>query len=338
MRYECGMVANETLLRALSHTLDGARADKLGLPASWAFYEGKVRDNFTPGDGTRILVTTDRISAFDRVLTSLPFKGQVLNRLAAYWFSETAHIAKNHVLEVPDPNVVVARACTPLPVEMVVRSYLTGVTSTSVWTHYARGERIFCGHRLPDGLHKNEPLPQAILTPSTKADKGGHDVSVSREEIIAQGRVTQVHFDEAAGIAMKLFAFGVERARERGLILVDTKYEFGLDSDGNMVVIDEIHTPDSSRYWFAPSYEARRRRGQEPESFDKEYVRRFLADAGFVGEGAVPPIPEEIRVEASRRYIEAFEKLCGEPFVPDERDPIERMRENLRPFVERNAK
>ncbi len=327
------MVATETLLRALPRTLEGVRADKLGIPDSWAFYEGKVRDNFMPGDGTRVLVTTDRISAFDRVLTTLPFKGQVLNRLAAHWFEATKHIAKNHVVSVPDPNVLVARDVRPLPVEMVVRAYLTGVTSTSVWTHYARGERIFCGHRLPDGLRKNEPLPEAIVTPSTKAEKGGHDVSASRAEILAEGRISEAQFDAAAEIAMKLFRFGVERAKERGLILVDTKYEIGVDDAGDLVVIDEIHTPDSSRYWFAASYEARLARGQEPESFDKEYVRRYLADAGFVGDGPIPPIPDEIRVEAARRYIEAFETLVGETFVPDERDPIQRVRENLASFV-----
>jgi phosphoribosylaminoimidazole-succinocarboxamide synthase len=327
------MVATETLLRALPRTLEGVRADKIGLPSSWAFYEGKVRDNFMPGDGTRILVTSDRISAFDRVLTTLPFKGQVLNRLAAHWFEATKHLAKNHVIAVPDPNVLVGRDVRPLPVEMVVRAYLTGVTSTSIWTHYARGERVFCGHVLPDGLHKNEPLAAPILTPSTKAAKGGHDVSVSRAEILAEGKMTEDEFDRAAATALALFRFGVERAAARGLILVDTKYELGVDDAGEIVVIDEIHTPDSSRYWFQASYAGRLARGQEPESFDKEYVRRWLADAGFLGDGPIPPIPDEVRVEAARRYIEAYETLVGETFVPDEREPFGRIKENLGAYL-----
>ena len=333
------MVATDVLRRALGRTLEGVRGGRLGLPSTFAYYEGKVRDNFVPGDGTRILVVSDRISAFDRVLTTLPFKGQVLNRLSAHWFEATKHIAPNHVIEVVDPTAVVARECKPLAVEMVVRAYLTGVTSTSIWTHYEKGERVFCGHRLPDGLKKNEPLPEPIVTPSTKAEKGGHDVSVSRDQILAEGRVTAEQFDRASDIALALFRFGVTRARERGLILADTKYELGLLDIGGkeeVVVIDEIHTPDSSRYWFAPSYEGRLSRGEEPESFDKEYVRRWLKEVGFDGDGPIPAIPDEIRVEAARRYIEAYETLVGEPFVPDESDPEARLAKNLAAYFERS--
>jgi phosphoribosylaminoimidazole-succinocarboxamide synthase len=327
------MVSLETIAAGLETTLDATSYEALGIPTTWKRYEGKVRDNYTSADGRRILVTTDRISAFDRVLCSLPFKGQVLNRLAAFWFERTKDIAKNHVVSVPDPQVVVARECTPLPVEMVVRAYLTGVTSTSIWTHYEKGERVFCGHRIPDGLKKNDALPEAILTPSTKAAKGGHDRSASREEILAEGRIDPEIFDRAAAIAMDLFRFGQEHAKSRGLILADTKYELGLDAAGDVVVIDEIHTPDSSRYWLASSFEERRARGEEPESFDKEYVRRWLAAKGFLGDGDIPEIPADVRVEASRRYIAAFEAITGEELVPDTREPAARIRAALAAIV-----
>lgn len=318
------MVSTETLCAALKTTLDRTDLDALGVK-----YEGKVRDNYTMPDGRRVIVTTDRISAFDRVLGTLPLKGQVLNLLAADWFEATRDIAPNHVLSVPDPNVLIAKECTPLPVEMVVRAYITGVTSTSIWTHYAKGERVFCGHRLPDNLRKNERLPEPILTPSTKAEKGGHDVSASREEILASGVVSARDFDRAAELAMALFRFGQARCKERGLILVDTKYELGKTKDGEIIVIDEIHTPDSSRFWFEKTYAERLGEGQEPESFDKEYVRKWLAKEGFTGDGPIPTIPDEIRVEASRRYIEAFETITGKPFVPDLEDPQVRIPRNL---------
>lgn len=317
-------VSVETLTRGLSLTLDATDLDALGTK-----YEGKVRDNYTTRDGRRFLVVTDRISAFDRVLGTLPFKGQVLNHLASFWFRATADVAPNHVLDVPDPNVMVGVECEPLPVELVMRSYLTGVTSTSIYTHYARGERVFCGHRLPDGLRKHERLPEPLLTPSTKAEKGGHDVSVSRAEILAAGQVSERDFDAAAELARALFAFGQRHCEARGLILVDTKYEFGKTKDGRVVVIDEIHTPDSSRYWYASTYRERFEAGGDPESFDKEYLRRFLAAQGFVGDGPIPPIPDEVRVEAARRYIEACEQVEGAPFVPDLEAPLPRMRRNL---------
>ncbi len=253
-----------------------------------------------------------------------------MNRLAAWWFVKTAHVAKNHVISVPDPNVIEAIECTPLAVEMVVRAYVTGVTSTSIWTHYAAGKREFCGNRLPDGLKKNQKLDKPILTPSTKAEKGDHDVSVSRDEILAMGRVTADEFDRAADAAMRLFDFGSRFCQERGLILVDTKYEFGKTPSGEIVVIDEIHTPDSSRFWFSRSYAERFAKGEDLESFDKEYVRRYLAKLGFKGDGPIPPIPDDVRVEATRRYIEAYETITGEPFVPDTSDPGPRLAKNLR--------
>ena len=320
------MSADVALLReGLSLTLDETDLPELGRKV-----QGKVRDSYLPGDGRRILVTTDRISAFDRVLGTLPFKGQILNQLSAWWFEQTKDVAPNHLRGVPDPSVSVAIECEPLPVEWVMRAYATGVTSTSLWTHYARGEREFCGHALPEGLKKNEPLPEAILTPSTKAEKGGHDESVSRDVVLARGLVDEATFAEAERIARALFNRGREICAKHGLVLVDTKYEMGRAPDGSIVVIDEIHTPDSSRIWLADSYEARLAAGEEPESFDKEYVRRWLAAEGFSGDGPIPKIPDEVRVEASRRYIEACETIRGEPFVPDLEDPITRIRKNLR--------
>jgi phosphoribosylaminoimidazole-succinocarboxamide synthase len=314
----------ETLRQGLALTLE--RTDFTGLGEK---VEGKVRDSYLPGDGRRILVTTDRISAFDRVLGTLPFKGQVLNQLSAWWFEQTKDVAPNHVRAVPDPAVTIGIECTPLPVEWVMRAYLTGVTSTSVWTHYERGERTFCGHALPDGLRKNEALPAPILTPSTKAEKGGHDESVSRAELLSRGVIDEATFEEAEQMARALFARGQKICAERGLILVDTKYELGRAPDGSLVVIDEIHTPDSSRIWLAGSYETRLAGGQEPESFDKEYVRRWLAGHGFKGDGPIPTIPDEVRVEASRRYIEACDAIRGEAFVPDTSDPLVRIPRHL---------
>ncbi|MBK8254422.1 MAG: phosphoribosylaminoimidazolesuccinocarboxamide synthase [Polyangiaceae bacterium] len=318
------MVNREIFLRALPLALTKTDLSALGKKV-----EGKVRDNYITPDGKRILVTTDRISAFDRVIGTLPLKGQILNRLAAKWFADTAHIAPNHVISVPDPNVLIARECEPLPVEFVMRGYITGVTSTSIWTHYEKGSRLFCGHVLPNGLRKNQALPKPILTPSTKAEKGGHDISASREEILAMGTISARDFDRAAEIAGALFEYGQSVCSARGLILADTKYEMGKDKNGNIVVIDEMHTPDSSRFWFKESYEERIQNGLEPESFDKEYVRRWLAAQGFKGEGPIPTIPDEIRVEAAARYAEAFERITGEAFEPDLQNPNERIAKNL---------
>jgi phosphoribosylaminoimidazole-succinocarboxamide synthase len=290
-------------------------------------YDGKVRDCYIDSErGERIIVVTDRLSAFDAVVGTIPFKGQVLNQLAQFWFEATKDIAPNHMLRVPDPNVMVARECEPLPVELVMRAYLTGVTSTSIWKAYEQGKREFCGHRLPDGMKKNQRLPEPILTPSTKAAKGDHDISVSREELLAMGKIAPDVFDRAAVIAEKLFAAGQAHAAKQGLILADTKYEMGIARDGSIVVIDEIHTPDSSRYWFAGDYEERLARGEEPRSFDKEYVRRWLAnEAKWNGDGPPPILPDEVRVEAARRYIASYEQVTGKTFVPDTREPVARI-------------
>jgi phosphoribosylaminoimidazole-succinocarboxamide synthase len=317
-------VDDNTLRDQLAHTLERTdfktiRGERLRR------YDGKVRDCYIDED-ERIIVVTDRLSAFDAVVGTIPFKGQVLNQLAQFWFEHTRSIAPNHMIRVPDPNVMVARECEPLPVELVMRAYLTGVTSTSIWKAYEAGARTFCGHELPDEMKKNQALPKAILTPSTKAAKGDHDVSVSRDELLAMGKIDAKTFDRAAEIAAALFAVGQAHAAKQGLILADTKYEMGLRKDGEIVVIDEIHTPDSSRYWYAADYEARLANGEEPRSLDKEYVRRWLAgEAKWTGDGPPPVMPPEVRIEAARRYIASYELVTGKTFVPDTREPVARI-------------
>ncbi|MBI4234807.1 phosphoribosylaminoimidazolesuccinocarboxamide synthase [Candidatus Peregrinibacteria bacterium] len=291
-------------------------------------YEGKVRDNYSRGD-RRILIVTDRLSAFDRIITLIPFKGQVLNQIAQFWFENTDDIAENHVIEFPDPNVVVAKQCTSLPVEMVVRGYITGVTSTSAWYHYERGERNFCGNVLPEGMKKDQKFDEPIITPSTKAEKGGHDESVSREEILSRGAVSAEDFDYMANVSLQLYQRGVEICARQGIILVDTKYEFGRDKDGKIILIDEIHTPDSSRFWFADEYEARFAKSEPQKKIDKEYLREWLANKGFIGEGEIPVVPEDVKVETAKRYIQAYELITGKEFVASVGDVHERLKNNL---------
>jgi phosphoribosylaminoimidazole-succinocarboxamide synthase len=317
------LLDDELLKEQLANTLDGTHFDGLG-----ARYEGKVRDNYTK-DGRRFIVVTDRISAFDRILGTVPFKGQVLNRLAAWWFDKTKNVAKNHVVRVPDPNVLECVDCTPLPVELVVRAYITGSTSTSIWTHYAKGVRSFCGHELPEGLLKNQRLERPILTPATKAPKGEHDVSASRDEILAKGEISAADFDRAAEIAMALFAAGQKECAARGLILVDTKYELGKTKDGEIIVIDEIHTPDSSRFWIDATYADRFASGVDPEPLDKDFVRRYYTALDYRGDGEPPELPSEVRIGAAKRYVEAFERITGEVFEPNTEPPLPRIAKNL---------
>ena len=282
-------------------------------------YRGKVRDNYTV-NGKRIIVCTDRLSAFDRIICTIPFKGQVLNQLTAFWFNETRHIVKNHVIEIPDPNVIVAKECKPIPIEMIVRGYITGVTKTSLWFNYSSGQRKFFSAVLPDNMKKDQKLGEPILTPTTKME--AHDRNLSRDEI--KKFVPLEVFRQMEETAFRLFDFGSRLAERRGMILVDTKYEFGL-LDDQLMLIDEIHTPDSSRFWFADTYEKLFSQGQPQRELDKEYVRRWLASKGFLGEGQIPPIPDEIRVEAARRYIQAFETLSDKKFNPDSQNASERI-------------
>jgi phosphoribosylaminoimidazole-succinocarboxamide synthase len=302
--------------------------DRTDFPELGAKHEGKVRDSYVSA-GRRTIVVTDRISAFDRVLGTIPFKGQVLNQIAAFWFERTRAVAPNHVLSVPDPNVTVGRECRLVPIEFVVRGYLTGVTSTSIWTAYSRGERVYCGHRLPEGLRKHERLPEPLLTPTSKAEQGAHDELTSREQAVASGAISAELYDQAEAMVLRLFAEGRQWAEKQGLILVDTKYELGLDPEGRLTVIDEIHTPDSSRYWYLDSYERAMAEGRDPKAMDKEFVRRWLAERGYTGEGVPPPLPDEVRCEAARRYVETFERITGRAFVPDVEPPLARIRRNL---------
>jgi phosphoribosylaminoimidazole-succinocarboxamide synthase len=291
-----------------------------------------VRDNYTKDD-KRVIIVTDRLSAFDRIITLIPFKGQVLNQMATFWFDQTKDIVQNHVIEVPDPNVVIGRECKALSMEMVVRGYVTGVTTTSIWYNYEKGVRDFCGNKLPDGMKKNQKLDHPILTPSTKAEHGGHDESVSGEEIVKRGILSQKDYDYIADVALRLFDRGVKIAAKQGIILVDTKYEFGLDSDGKITLIDEIHTPDSSRFWFADEYEKRFEMGEEQKKIDKEYLREWLAERGFRGEGEVPAIPDDVKVETARRYIEAFELITGQTFKAEVGDTEARIKNNLAKYL-----
>lgn len=299
----------EAVLRAqLGNVLGGTNFSGIG-----ERHQGKVRDSYLQGD-RRIIVVTDRISAFDCVLGTIPFKGQVLNQLAAFWFDKTRDIAPNHLIATPDPNVMVVRECEQLPLEFVVRGYITGVTKTSAWYNYERGVRNLCGNVLPDGLRKDQKLDRPIVTPTTKHEK--HDRNISRAEAIAEGLIDGPTFDKAADICLKLYLRAVEHAASRGLIFVDTKYELGR-INGDLVVSDELNTPDSSRYWFADTYSARFAAGEDQRKLDKEYVRQWLADKGFRGDGNPPPLTDDVRLEAARRYIEAYEIVTGVAFVAD---------------------
>ncbi len=280
---------------------------------------GKVRDAYLLPEGERLIVTTDRLSAFDAHIGAIPCKGQVLNQLSVWWFDQLGPQIPHHFLSTPDPNAMRVRACTPLAVEFVMRGYLTGVTPTSIWTAYERGERSFCGHTLPDGLKCFDALPTALLTPSTKAPRGGSDQSVSGAELIASGVIDAATFERASELAHATFALGQRIAESRGLILVDTKYEFGIDAAGELRLIDEVHTPDSSRFWRKADYAASQAEGRAPESFDKEYVRRCLKALGYQGQGSAPPLSAAVVAELSGRYVDIYETLTGLPFVPSAR-------------------
>jgi phosphoribosylaminoimidazole-succinocarboxamide synthase len=294
-------------------------------------YRGKVRDNYDLPDGRRIIIATDRLSAFDRIITAIPFKGQVLTQIARFWFDMTREVCPNHVLEYPDPNVLVCRRLSIMPVEIVVRDYLTGTTATSIWPMYKAGRREIYGLRFPDGLRENQKLPATIVTPTTKAFDGGHDEPLTPEGITGRGLLTHQQWRSATDLALRLFALGRAIAEQRGLILVDTKYEFGFDAAGRIVLADEIHTPDSSRYWLRESYEHRFATGQPPESLDKDFVRRWVAERCDPYRDPIPEIPREVILEAARLYIGVFETITGQSFVVPEPGipPLARIRANL---------
>jgi phosphoribosylaminoimidazole-succinocarboxamide synthase len=291
---------------------------------------GKVRDIYGQGDKL-ILITTDRHSSFDRIIAHIPWKGQVLNQISARWFENTKDIVPNHILATPDPNVTVARKCKLVPVEAVVRGYLTGVTDTAIWTRYSKGRRNIGGIALPEGMKKNQKLPQPLFDPTTK--EAVHDRALTPEQMIAEGFVTQDLFDRIRQTALALFARGQDIAAGRGLILVDTKYELGTDENGGLVLIDEIHTPDSSRYWRLDSYAARFNAGEEPEYFDKEFLRLwFIKNSDPYADAKLPDAPEDLVQELSRRYIQMYEEIAGEKFKHGETPVLPRIERNLKAF------
>ena len=309
--------------------------DEIDLPELPGHYRGKVRENYDLADGRRVIIATDRISAFDRILAAIPYKGQVLTQTARFWFDRTADICPNHVLEYPDPNVVVGRRLDILPVEIVVRAYLAGTTGTSILTLYRQGARDMYGVRLPEGLRANEVLPEPIITPTSKAFDGGHDEPLTPAQILGGGLLTPAQWEEVSSRALALFARGRALAADRGLILADTKYEFGLDPDGRILLADEIHTPDSSRYWMADTYAARFGAGDRPDSFDKDFVRSWVAERCDPYVDPIPAIPPEMIERTSDVYVDAFRRITGQAFQapPPGEDIVARIRRNLAAYV-----
>ncbi len=293
--------------------------------------QGKVRDIYTQSDKI-ILISTDRYSAFDRNLALIPFKGQVLTQTSLFWFDQTKDIIQNHLIDSPDPNVVVVKKCSVIPIEMVVRGYITGVTGTSLWTLYQKGQRDFGDFVLPDGMKKNQRLDKPVLTPTTKSDE--HDRPLTTADIIKEKIVPEELWKQLSETAIKLFKRGQEIALSKGLILVDTKYEFGLDESGKLMLIDEIHTPDSSRYWQADSYQARIEAGQEPQNFDKEFLRLwFKQNCDPYNDKVLPPAPKDMVAELASRYIQIYEQITGQKFETDLETPIvERIAKNLEQY------
>lgn len=319
------MVSQQKLQPYLNNCLSETNFNGLG-----QLYRGKVRDNYSLDDGRRVIISTDRQSAFDFQFEPVPLKGQALNLLSAWWFGQTKDIIPNHLIKILDPNVSLVKEYKKLPVEVVIRGYITGVTGTSMWKSYESGQRVFCGHTMPAGLVKNQKLPKSIITPSTKPETG-HDKSIAEAEVVSLGLTTKDKWEKIRDITYKLFAFGSQLAEERGLILVDTKYEFGEDEAGELYLIDEIHTADSSRFWDRATYEANFPQGQEPEYFDKEYLRLWLKKAGFEYEGKRPELSIEARLGYSQRNIELYERLTQKKFeLPDPQvNILERIKLNL---------
>ena len=290
-------------------------------------YQGKVRDYYIH-KGKRIIITTDRISAFDVILGFIPYKGQVLNQLCAFWFDKTKKIIPNHMLSLPHPNVMIVKNCKLIPIEMVVRGYMTGVTGTSIWGSYEKGERVIYGLKFPDKLKKNQKLPKPIITPTTKESKG-HDLRLTEKEILEKKIVSKKIWRQMKKVALKLFERGTQICAKAGIILVDTKYEFGLDENGKLMLIDEIHTPDSSRFWIKKTYKSRFQKGEEPGNFDKEFLRIWYAKRGYKGEGIPPKMPQSFINQVSNRYITIFEKITGKKFIKEKGNINKRITKNL---------
>ena len=320
------MVHRGTLAAHLDNVLRDAT-----IPELPNHYRGKVRDNYDLPDGRRIIIATDRLSAFDRILTAIPCKGQALTQIARFWFDATSDICPNHVLDYPDPNVVVCRRLDMLSVEVVVRDYLTGSTATSIWPMYKAGRREIYGIRFPDGMRENQKLPATIVTPTTKAGDGSHDEPLTADEIVGRGLLTSDQWQTVSQLALALFGRGRAIVAEGGLILVDTKYEFGFDAAGRIILADEIHTPDSSRYWMRDSYQRRFAAGEPPETLDKDFLRRWVTARCDPYRDPIPAIPPDVIFETARIYIDAFETITGQNFAmqPTETPVLERIRSNL---------
>jgi phosphoribosylaminoimidazole-succinocarboxamide synthase len=328
------MISPAALAPYAHHTLPEAV-----IPELPGCYRGKVRENYDLADGARVIIATDRISAFDRNLAVIPLKGQVLTQTARFWFEATKRLCPNHVIEYPDPNVLVCKRLAMMPVEIVVRDYLAGTTSTSILQMYKKGEREMYGHRFQEGLRDNQKLPQTIITPTTKAEQGEHDAPLSADDIVTRKLLTEKQWREVSEKALALFACGRETAARQGLILVDTKYEFGFDENGSIVLADEIHTPDSSRYWLSASYPARFAEGAPPDTLDKDFVRRWVAARCDPYKDPIPEIPQEVILQAAATYIDVYEKLTGREFaLPDlSVTPLARVRANLRKYFGKAA-
>ncbi|TXT64826.1 MAG: putative phosphoribosylaminoimidazole-succinocarboxamide synthase 2 [Promethearchaeota archaeon] len=302
--------------------------NKTEIPELGKLYRGKVRDNYI-SDDKRIIIASDRLSAFDRVITTIPFKGQMLNQVSSFWFEKTKDIIKNHLIEVPDPNVSVVHQCETIPVEIIVRAYLTG----TAWRNYQKGKPT-SGIMPPKGMKKNEKLEEILVTPSTKAESG-HDIYLPADEIIEKGMVEREIYDQMEEAAIKLFKFGQEYCKKNGLILVDTKYEFGI-KDGDLMVIDEIHTQDSSRFWIENTFEQRFQKDEEPDILDKEIFRGWLMDTypdifpNIRPEQEIPPISDDIKIELAKRYMRSYERITGQEFSPDVGNVEKRIKTNLR--------
>lgn len=296
-------------------------------------HSGKVRDSYVLPNQQRLIITTDRLSAFDRVLHGVPYKGQVLNQLAAWWFKQTQDIISNHVISLPDPNALVAIEVEPFPVEVIVRGYISGVTSTALWYRYSLGERNIYGYDFPEGLQKNQALPEPIITPTTKGGPTGHDERLTCREVVEKKYLDTKTWDFVQAAAIALFKRGQTLAKKAGLLLVDTKYEFGRTADGRILLIDEVHTPDSSRFWKADTYAERFAQGVEPENFDKEFVRLEYAKRGYRGDGEPPVMSDDLWANASQRYIQIYEMLTGKDFVPGAYPVMPRLENNLRKLL-----
>lgn len=318
------MVSQQKIIENIPHALKTVNIKGLGKKI-----QGKVRDLYIL-DQKRIFITTDRQSAFDKVLGFIPFKGQVLTALSAFWFEKTADIIQNHLISVPDPNILLVKECKLIPIEMVVRGYITGVTDTSIWGSYEAGERVIYGLKFPEGLKKNQKLPEYVITPTTKADFGLHDARLTEKEIRRKQIVSPKLWKEMKKVSLALFERGQKICDKAGIILVDTKYEFGLDEKGKLILIDEIHTPDSSRFWVKKTYKQRFNKGLPPESYDKETLRIWFKDHGYKGEGKIPKMPADFIKKMSNLYIEIYEKITGRKFIPDMTKNVnQRIKKNL---------